>query len=149
MSLIRQAITEHMKEALKASQKERLSAVRLIFNAIKQREIDERKSLTDEDILAILSKMAKQRQESIALYQTAKRQDLVDKETAELAIIQSYLPKQLGDDELEQIIKATMTELNVTSVRDMGKVMSALKPQLQGRADMAVVGGKIKHLLSD
>lgn len=137
-----------MKEAMKSQQKERLSTIRLILSAIKQREVDERIVLSDEQIIATLDKMLKQRRESIAQYEKAQRQDLVDKEQAELSILQEYLPKQLSEQEIDQLINDAMGRLGISSVRDMGKLMADLKPQLQGRADMAVVSAKIKQHLN-
>lgn len=149
MSSLKDIITQDMKEALKNQQKARLSAIRLILTAIKQREVDERITLGDEQIFAILDKMAKQLLGSIAQYQQANRQDLVDKETAELEIIQGYLPTPLSEKEIDQLITQAIADVGANSMRDMGKVMADLKPKLQGRADIASVSSKIKQYLSD
>ncbi len=141
-------IQEDMKAALKAGDKARLSAIRLIMAAIKQREVDERVELDDQQVLAVLGKMAKQRRESIAQYQAAGRDDLAQKEQAELEIIQSYLPEALSDEEIEGLIAAAIRETGASGIRDMGKVMAHLKPQLQGRADMAQVSARVKAALS-
>ena len=141
-------IQEDMKAALKAGDKARLSAIRLIMAAIKQREVDERVELDDQQVLAVLDKMAKQRRESIAQYQAAGRDDLAQKEQAELEIIQSYLPEALSDEEIEGLIAAAIRETGASGIRNMGKVMAHLKPQLQGRADMAQVSARVKAALS-
>lgn len=141
-------LQEDMKASLKAGDKDRLGTIRLIMAAIKQREIDERTQLDDQQVLAVLDKMVKQRRESIAQYRAAGRDDLVRKEQAELEIIQSYLPEALGDEEIDALIAAAIRESGASGIRDMGKVMARLKPQLQGRADMAQVSAKVKAALS-
>jgi uncharacterized protein YqeY len=146
-SSIKGTITEDMKAAMRAHDKERLGTIRLILAALKQREVDERITLTDEDVLSTLTKMLKQRRDSIAQYQAGNRQDLVQKEEEEIRIIQHYLPTQLSDDEINALILAAIKESNATSMRDMGKVMGILKPKLQGRADMTVVSAKVKEHL--
>lgn len=147
-STIKGQIQEDMKTAMRNQEKERLATIRLILAALKQREVDERIDLTNEDVIAILDKMAKQRRESIKEFEAAKRQDLVDKEVQELKIIQQYLPSQLSDSEIEQLIKTSIEEAGATSAKDMGKVMSILKPKVQGRADVAAVSNKVKEKLS-
>ena len=147
-SAIKGKITEDMKNAMRSQDKERLVTIRLILAACKQREVDERITLTDEHVLAILDKMLKQRRESIAQYEAANRKDLADKEADEIKIIQSYLPSQLSSEEIVALIDAAIKESGATSVRDMGKVMGIIKPQAQGRADMAVVSNQIKERLS-
>jgi len=137
-----------MKAAMRAGEKERLSTVRLILAAIKQREVDERIVLDDAQVLSVLEKMGKQRRESIAQFEAGGRSDLVAKENAELAIISAYLPVPLGDAELDALIRATITETGATSLKDMGRVMSLIKSKAQGRADMAAVGARIKARLS-
>lgn len=137
-----------MKTCMRAGEKERLLTIRLILAAIKQREVDERIELDDNHVLAILDKLAKQRRESITQFGKAKRQDLVDKETAELQLIESYLPTQLTEAEIEQFIKEAIKTSEANSMQDMGKVMGILKPKLQGRADMSAVSTKIRTLLS-
>lgn len=137
-----------MKTCMRAGEKERLQTIRMILAAIKQKEVDERIELDDNHVLAILDKLAKQRRESIAQFEKAARQDLVDKETAELRLIESYLPTQLDETEIETLIKDTIANSKASSMQDMGKVMGLLKPKLQGRADMSVVSAKVKTLLS-
>jgi uncharacterized protein YqeY len=140
--------TSNLKSTLQEAMKERLGTIRLILAAIKQREVDERIELSDEQILAALDKMLKQRRESIAQYEAANREDLACKEAAEIQIIQTFLPVQLTAVEIESLIKAAIAETGAASARDMGKVMGVLKPQLQGRADIGSVSNKIKELLS-
>lgn len=147
-SAIKGQITEDMKEAMRAQDKERLATIRLILAALKQREVDERITLTDQDVLSILDKMLKQRRESIAQYEAANRQDLVDKEVSEMKVIQHYLPAQLSEAEIIALIDAAIKETGASSVKDMGKVMSIIKPKVQGRADVAVVSNQIKDRLS-
>lgn len=146
-SAIKGKITEDMKEAMRNHDKERLATVRLILAAFKQKEVDERITLTDEQVLSILDKMLKQRRESITQYQAGNRPDLVQKEEEEIKIIQHYLPAPLSDTEINALIDAAIKESNAASMRDMGKVMNLLKPKLQGRADIAAVSAKIKERL--
>lgn len=147
-SPLKQAITDDMKSAMKAGEKERLGTIRLILSAIKQQEVDSRKDLEDSDIIAILDKMSKQRRESIDQYEKAGRDDLAGKEKAELEIIQTYLPSQLGDDEIAAMIDEAIKATGAEAMKDMGKVMGILKPKMQGRADMAAVSAQIKSRLS-
>lgn len=147
-SAIKGQITEDMKDAMRAQDKERLATIRLILAALKQREVDERISLTDQDVLSILDKMQKQRRESITQFEAAKRQDLADKEVAEMKVIQHYLPAQLSDAEVIALIDAAIKESGASSIKDMGKVMGLIKPKVQGRADVAVVSNQIKDRLS-
>ena len=140
-------LQEDMKAALRAGEKERLGAIRMILAAIKQREVDERIVLDNIQILAILDKSLKEHRDSLSQFQNANRQDLVDKEIFEINLIQSYLPAQLSEAEINDLIKKTITEINATSVKDMGKVMAALKPLIQGRADTASVSNKVKEHL--
>jgi uncharacterized protein YqeY len=150
---LKERLSEDMKTAMKAQDKRRLDAIRLMNAAIKQQEIDSRTSadqrisLDDAQVLAILNKMIKQRRDSISQYQVAKRQDLVDQEDFEIQVIQAYMPAQLGEAEIDQLISATLTATGATSAKDMGKVMAELKSKLQGRADMAAVGAKVKERL--
>lgn len=146
--LIKSQLTEAMKTAMRAQDKERLSIIRLILSDFKQIEVDERIELTDERSLAILDKMLKQRRESIKQYQDAGRQDLADKEQFEMDVIQSFMPEQLSEDEVKQHIREAVEALGATSIKDMSKVMAHLKPLLQGRADLAAVGLEVKSLLS-
>jgi hypothetical protein len=137
-----------MKSAMRAKDAARLSAVRLILAAIKQKEVDERVELADADVLAILEKMIKQRRESIAQFEKASRSDLVEAEKFELGVLAAYLPRQMGDAELEQAVAAAVSEAGATGVKDMGKVMALLRPRLAGRADLGKVSGLVKSRLS-
>lgn len=146
-SAIKGQITEDMKTAMRSQDKERLATIRLILAALKQREVDERIELTDENVLSILDKMLKQRRESIAQYEAANRQDLAAKEAEEIKVIQIYLPAQLSVDEINALIDEAIKETGAASVRDMGKVMGIVKPKIQGRADVGVVSNQIKERL--
>ena len=137
-----------MKSAMRGGDKSRLQTIRLILAAIKQQEVDTRKDLSDEDVTTVLTKMQKQRRESISQFEKAQRQDLVDKETAELKIIEEYLPDTLSDAEVDKLITEALSESGASSIKDMGKVMSILKPKLTGRADMGKVSAKVKSKLS-
>lgn len=141
-------IQTQMKEAMRARQKERLATIRLILAAIKQREVDDRIELNDDQILAILDKMVKQRRESIAQFEKATREDLIKIEQAEIAVIQTFLPQPLTDAEIDAIIKQAMAETGASGMADMGKVMALIKPQAQGRADMGPISAKIKAQLA-
>ena len=147
-SAIKGQITEDMKTAMRAQDKERLATIRLILAALKQREVDERIELSDADVLAILDKMLKQRRESITQYEAAQRQDLADKEIAEMNLIQHYLPSPLSTEEIGALIDAAIQETNAANVRDMGKVMGIIKPKIQGRADVGAVSNQVKDRLS-
>jgi uncharacterized protein YqeY len=147
-SAVKGQIQEDMKTAMRTQDKERLGVIRLILAALKQREVDERIVLADEHVFAILDKMLKQRRESITQYEAANRQDLADKEKFEVQIIQAYLPSQLSSAEIETLIESAVKETGAASVRDMGKVMNILKPQVQGRADVAAVSAQVKDRLS-
>jgi uncharacterized protein YqeY len=146
--MLKQRIQDDMKSALKGGDKPRLGIVRLILAAIKQREIDERCELGDEEILAVLDKMVKQRRDSIAQYEQAGRQDLADQERYELGICQSYLPAALSDREITRLIDAAIAGTGAGAMRDMGKVMAELKPKIQGRADMGAVSALVKQKLA-
>ncbi|MRX28666.1 GatB/YqeY domain-containing protein [Kangiella sp. HZ709] len=148
MSDLKATINNAMKEAMRAKDKARLTTIRLALAAIKQIEVDKRIELDDTAILAILDKMVKQRRESIKMYEEADRQELADVEHAEIAVIQDFLPQPLTDTEIDQLIDDAVAKSGAESIRDMGKVMGILKPQLQGRADMGPVSGKIKARLS-
>ncbi len=148
MSDLKASINNAMKEAMRAKDKARLTTIRLALAAIKQIEVDKRIELDDTAILAILDKMVKQRRESIKMYEEAGRQELADVEHAEIAVIQDFLPQPLTDAEIDQLIDDAVAKSGAESIRDMGKVMGILKPQLQGRADMGPVSGKIKARLS-
>jgi uncharacterized protein len=145
---LKDRITEDMKSAMRSGEKERLSAIRLIMAAIKQREVDERITLDDAQVLAVLDKMGKQRRESITQFQAGNRQDLAERESAELKVIGTYLPAQLSDAEIDALIAAAITQTGASTVKDMGKVMNVIKSKAQGRADMAAVGARIKARLS-
>lgn len=145
---LKERITEDMKTAMRAAQKERLGTVRMLLAAVKQREVDERVSLDDSQVLAVIDKMVKQRKESIAQFETGGRADLVAKEKAEIALLQDYLPAQLSPSEIEALISAAIATTGAVSIKDMGKVMGALKSELAGRADMAAVSARIKQKLA-
>ena len=144
---LKDRIQQDVKDAMRAKDKSRLAAIRLITAAIKQREVDERIELDDAQVTAVLDKMAKQRRESISQFEKAGRDDLIAQEVMELEIIQSYLPEQLGEDEINALIDSAMQATGATSIKDMGKVMGQLKPKLQGRADMSAVSALIKARL--
>ena len=144
---LKQRIQDDMKSAMKAGAKERLGVIRLILAAIKQIEVDERIVLDDARTLVVLDKMLKQRRDSIAQYSAAGRTDLADVESAEVVIIQEYLPQALTDEEIAALIELAVAETGATGISGMGKVMAVLKPKLQGRADMAVVSTRIKARL--
>jgi len=144
---LKDRIQQDVKDAMRAREKQRLATIRLITAAIKQREVDERIEMDDEQVLLILDKMCKQRRESISQFEKAGRDDLIAVEVREMEIIQGYLPKQLGDDEIAALIDAAMSDTGATSIKDMGKVMGQLKPKLQGRADMSAVSAMIKARL--
>ena len=137
-----------MKTAMRAKDAPRLSTIRLILSAIKQREVDERKELTDADVVGVIERMIKQRRESIAQYEQASRKDLADVEKFELQLLSGYLPQQLSDAELSQAVDAAVSEAKPTGIKDMGKVMTLLKPRLAGRADMQKVSALVKTKLS-
>lgn len=143
---LRERIQDTMKEAMRSRDKQRLSAVRLIWAAIKQREVDERITLDDAEVVVTLDKMAKQRRESIAQYHQAARNDLVAIEEAELAVIQSFLPEPLTTAELETLIQSALETIPST-MQAMGQVMAILKPQIQGRADGKIVSDLVKRML--
>jgi uncharacterized protein len=145
---LKDRITEDMKSAMRAGEKDRLAAIRLILAAIKQREVDERIMLDDSQVLAVLEKMVKQRRESITQFQSGGREDLVAKESAELALLQTYLPAQLSDAEVDALIAEAIASTAATSVKDMGKVMGVVKAKAQGRADMGALSARIKAKLS-
>lgn len=145
---LRQRIEEDVKSAMRAKEKDRLAALRLVWAAIKQREVDERITLDDAQILAVLDKMIKQRRDSIAQYQAAQRHELADKEAAEIAVIQHYLPAALSETELDALISEVLAATGASTPQDVGKVMAVLKPKLQGRADMGLASRKVKAALS-
>lgn len=148
MSELKLRLTESVKSAMRERQSERLSVLRGVQAAIKQVEIDERVELNDAQVLALLEKQMKQRKESIGAYNNASRPDLAAKEQFELDVITEFLPAAMSDDELNALIQAEIAAQNATSIRDMGKVMNALRPQIAGRADAADVSARIKAKLS-
>ncbi len=145
---LKERITEDMKASMRSGDKARLAGIRLVLAAIKQREVDERIQLDDTQVLAVLEKMIKQRRESISQFEAGGRADLVAKESAELAVLLAYLPAQLSDTEVEGLIRAAIASTGAASMKDMGKVMAAVKPQVQGRTDMGALSARIKSLLS-
>jgi len=141
-------ITDDMKAAMRAREGQRLSAIRLLLAAIKQREVDGRKDLSDAEVIAVIEKMIKQRRDSMGQFLTAGRQDLVDQEAFELNLLSGYLPKQLTDDQVVQEVSEAIARVGATGVADMGKVMAALKAKLSGRADMGKVSALVKAKLA-
>jgi uncharacterized protein YqeY len=145
---LKDRITEDMKAAMRAKDMERLGTIRMITAAIKQREVDERITLDDAQVLAVVEKMVKTRKESIAQFQAGGREDLAAKEQKEVELLQAYLPEQLSEAELDDLIAAAISEAGATSIKEMGKAMALLKQKAQGRADMAVASAKLKAKLS-
>jgi len=141
-------IGEDMKAALRAREADRLKAIRLLLAAIKQREIDERVELADADVVAVIDRMLKQRRESIGQFERAGRQDLVAAEQAEITVLQGYMPQALSVAEIEALVADAIRGVNAATPKDMGAVMSALRPRLAGRADMAAVSQLVKDRLS-
>jgi len=148
MSQLKNRITDDMKSAMKAKDKQALKAVRMILGAIKQKEVDDRIELDDAQVMAVIQKMVKQRKDSISQFSDAGRSDLVEVEEAELVIINSYMPEQLSDEEVKAAVVRTITDCGADSMKDMGKLMGALKGQLDGKADMGLVSRLIKDKLS-
>lgn len=144
---LRQRITEDMKTAMRAKDVPRLGAIRLLQAGIKQREVDERIELNDAQVVAVIEKMLKQRRDSISQYEAANRQDLADVEKFEVTVLQAYMPQALSDAEVEQLVVAAIAASGAAGVKDMGKVMAAVKPQVAGRADMGKVSALIKAKL--
>lgn len=145
---LKQRIGDDMKAAMRQGEKRRLGIIRLILAAIKQREVDERITLDDTAVTAALEKMVKQRRDSISQYQAAGRQELVDQEAYEIGVIEQYMPAPLSEAEIDALIDEALAGTGAISAKDMGKVIGALKPCLQGRADMGQVSAKVKHKLS-
>ena len=145
---LKDRITDDMKAAMRAGEKERLGLIRMITSAIKQREVDERIVLEDIQVLNVLEKMIKQRKESLVQFQAGNRQDLVEKEAAEIVLLQGYLPSQLSAAEIETLINEAVAATGAAGIKDMGKVMAAIKVKAQGRADLGKVGAIIKAKLS-
>lgn len=144
MDLLKDRIREDMKTSMKSGDKARLGVIRMIMAAIKQIEVDERVELGDDRVLVVLDKMLKQRRESIKQFRDANRIDLVEIEEAEVLVIQDFLPQALTEAEIDDMVAKAIAEVGAASIKDMGRVMAILKPQMQGRADMAVVSARIK-----
>jgi len=147
MALI-ERLKEEQKIAMKAKDKPRLGTIRLALSAIKQREVDEQITLNDDDIVAILTKMVKQRRDSVAQYESASRQDLADVEKAEITVLEEFMPQPLNEQEVITLIEKAIAVTNAANMQDMGQVMGILKPQIQGRADMGKVSGLVRSKLS-
>ena len=148
MSDLQKQIQASAISAMKAGEKERLKTIRLMTSAMKQIEVDERIELDDARVIAILDKMVKQRRESISQFKTAGRDDLIKQEVYEIDIIQEFLPQALSEDEVDAIVSQAIEQTSASSIKDMGKVMGLVRPQIIGRADMGEVSGRIKSLLS-
>jgi uncharacterized protein YqeY len=146
--ILKLKITEDMKSAMRAKDSARLGAIRLLQAAIKQREVDERIVLSDADVITVIEKMLKQRRDSIAAYESASRTDLADVEKYEVSVLQEYLPQQLTDVEIKIILDKVVVDTGATGVKDMGKVMAAIKPLVAGKADMGKISGLIKTRLA-
>lgn len=144
---LKQQLTAEMKAAMRAKEKERLAAIRLILSEVKRIEVDERIDVDDTRMLVILDKMCKQRRDSITQYEQGGREDLAAQERFEMEVIQTFMPEPLDDAELDRLIQSAIAQSGASSMKDMGQVMAILKPQLQGRADMAAVSKKIKASL--
>ncbi|WP_421284172.1 GatB/YqeY domain-containing protein [Aeromonas veronii] len=145
---LKDQLKDQQKLAMLAKDKARLGAIRLLMAEIKQREVDTRIELNDEDILAVVTKMVKQRRDSISQFEAAGRQDLADKESAEIVVLQEFLPQQLTADEIAALIEQAITECGAAVMADMGKVMAVLKPKIQGRADVGAVSAQVKTRLA-
>ena len=148
MPELKQRIVEDMKSAMKAKDKEGLKAIRMILGAIKQREVDERIELVDEQVLAVIQKMVKQRKDSISQFKDAGRTDLIEIEEAELVVINNYMPAQLSENDITKVVDKAIAESGASSMQDMGKLMGLLKAQLEGKADMGVVSTIIRSRFS-
>jgi uncharacterized protein len=147
LATLKERITDDVKAAMRSGEKERLGVIRMITAAIKQREVDERIVLDDTQVLSVLEKMIKQRKESLEAFKAGNRQDLADKESSEIKLLQGYLPAQLSGAEIDVLIAEAVAATGATSIKDMGKVMGIIKGKAAGRADMAAVGAKIKAKL--
>ncbi|MGU5739054.1 GatB/YqeY domain-containing protein [Aeromonas caviae] len=145
---LKDQLKDQQKLAMFAKDKPRLGAIRLLMAEIKQREVDTRVELNDEEILAVVTKMVKQRRDSISQFEAAGRQDLADKESAEIVVLQEFLPQQLTADEIAALIEQAITESGAAVMADMGKVMAVLKPKIQGRADVGAVSAQVKTRLA-
>ena len=147
MTTLKDRITADMKEAMRAREAVRLEAIRLLRAAIQRREVDERVELDEDEVLAVVQKMIKQGRDAIEQFERGNRSDLVDSETQALKVLEVYLPKQLDESEIQQLLEQAMSETGAASQRDMGKVMGWLKPRIQGRADMGSVSSAVKQRL--
>ncbi|MDG3089103.1 GatB/YqeY domain-containing protein [Vibrio hannami] len=147
MALIDQ-LKEEQKNAMRAKDKARLGTIRLALSAIKQREVDEQITLTDDDIIAVLTKMVKQRRDSVTQFESAGRQDLADAEKAEITVLEDFMPQPLTEEEVAALVEAAIADSGAAGMQDMGKVMGVLKPQIQGRADMGKVSGLVRSKLA-
>ncbi|WP_421239887.1 GatB/YqeY domain-containing protein [Aeromonas enteropelogenes] len=145
---LKDQLKDQQKLAMLAKDKQRLGAIRLLMAEIKQREVDTRVELTDEDILAVVTKMVKQRRDAIRQFEAAGRQDLADKESAEIVVLQEFLPQQLTADEIAVLIEQAIAQSGAAVMADMGKVMAVLKPNIQGRADIGAVSAQVKTRLA-
>lgn len=145
---LKQRIQEDMKAAMRAGEKQQLGVIRLILAAIKQREVDERITLDDDQVVVVLDKMLKQRRESIEQYEKAAREDLAAQERFEVTVLQQYMPQQMSEAEIVALVQQAIAETGANSAKDMGKVMNIIRPQMQGRADMKVVSDLVKKQLS-
>ena len=144
---LKERIIDDMKSAMRSGEKERLATIRMALAAIKQREVDERITLDDGQVLSLLEKMIKQRKEAITQFEAGGRVDLVTKERGEISVLEHYLPAQMSDAEIDALIAQTIATSGAASVKDMGKVMAAIKTQAQGRADMSVIGTRVRERL--
>jgi uncharacterized protein YqeY len=149
MSALKDKIGEAVKDAMRARAKERLGALRLISAEIKRVEVDTRKTLTDDDVLSILNKMLKQRQDSVQQFEAAGREDLAAVERAEIAVIREFMPEPLSEDALSQEIENAIAQSGAATMKDMGALMAVLRPRVQGRADMGVVSARVKARLTN
>jgi uncharacterized protein YqeY len=147
LTTLKERITDDMKAAMRSGEKERLGVIRMITAGIKQREVDERIMLDDAQVLSVLEKMIKQRKESVEQFKAGNRQDLADRESSEITLLQGYMPSQLSGAEIDALITEAVAATGATSIKDMGKVMGIIKGKAAGRADMAAVGAKIKAKL--
>ncbi|MBE9568493.1 MAG: GatB/YqeY domain-containing protein [Proteobacteria bacterium] len=148
MSDLKKQVQDAAISAMKSGEKKRLAVIRLMTSAIKQIEVDERIELDDARIIVVFDKMLKQRRESISQFKIASREDLIEQEAYEIDIIQEFLPQALSEDEIDEIVNSAISQTAASSIKDMGKVMGIVKPQIVGRADMSEVSGRIKSLLS-
>jgi hypothetical protein len=144
---LKERITDDMKAAMRSGEKERLGAIRMITAAIKQREVDERITLDDSQVMSVIEKMIKQRKESLVQFEAGNRPDLAEKESAEIRLLQTYLPAALSEAEIDALIGESISATGASTIKDMGKVMNLVKGKAQGRVDMAAVGAKIKAKL--